>query len=251
LFRQVRGLRETRQCDLEGIAAEDGLELIEFDDAEPGCTACLFPAPSGSGGAIFLQPGQSEGRCRFSIGHELAHYHIPTHKRRRWECGDHDLQATEDFRHAVEWEANGFAAELLMPEVLFRQDARRGDVSFANVYELASGDSYNVSVTAAAIRLVETSRECCALVATEAGQVIWQVRSDFYYRMATRGQTIRSDTYAAAVQTGEQPNARPEPVDPLAWFDDPAHSRVELLESTHAIPRLRQVVALLWVPEPE
>lgn len=248
LFRQVRGLRETRQCDLEAIAAEDRIELIDFDDADPGCTACLFPDAEGAGGAIFLQPGQPPGRRRFSIAHELAHYHIPTHSRRRRRCRDLDLQAKEGFRAKVEWEANGFAAELLMPEILFRRDAREGDVSFETVYALASADAYNVSATAAAIRLVETSNESCALVALERGRVVWQVRSDFFFRMATGSQAIRPETCAAGVFNGERPNPRPEPVDPLAWFDEPEHSRVTV-ESTHEIPRLRQVLALLWVPD--
>lgn len=249
LFRQALDLREVRQCNLEEIAAEDGIEILEFRDHDPGCTACLVPSPNGAGGGIFLQPDQLPGRRRFSIAHELAHYHIPTHDLRGRSCQDEDFQASEGYRSEVEWEANSFAAELLMPETLFRRDSRDREVSFETVYDLASEDLYNVSATAAAIRLVHTTKESCALVAVEDGEVLWQVWSDFYYDMATSGQPIRPGTRAAAVFDGAEPNSRIERVEGHAWFDDPDDEDVPLLESTHAIPSLGQVLSLLWVPD--
>lgn len=248
LFRQALDLRETRQCDLEEVAARDGLEIIEFDDDEPGCTACLMPDPSGNGGGIFLKSGQSVGRRRFSIAHELAHYHIPTHERTPGACEEYDLHANEDFRDEVEWEANSFAAELLMPRTFFRRDSKDREVSFETVYDLASDDLYRVSATAAAIRLVEITRESCALVAMENQEVVWQVRSDFYHRMPTSGQPIRPGTRAAAVFDGEEPDSRIDRVKSHTWFNDPDDADVPLLESTHAIPSLDQVLSLLWVP---
>lgn len=249
LFRKARDLTNVRQVDLRVLAADDGIEILLFEDRDPGCAACLFPAPDGKGGAIFLQPGQSTGRMRFSIAHELGHYHIPTHGRPNRSCDEHDLQATGGFRPESEWEANSFAAELLMPEFLFGRDLRTRDISFDTAVSLASSDEYNVSITAAALRIVETSRECCALIAMEEERVLWQARSDFYFRMGTRGQPIRSETLAAGVFSGESPNPDPREVDPLAWFDDPKHSLVTLLESTHHIPTLNQVLSLLWVPD--
>ena len=96
----------------------------------------------------FLQPGQNPGRRRFSIAHELGHYHFPTHTNGPRECGASALQASHDFGQRAEWEANSFAAELLMPTRLFRRDARRREVSFKAAYELMSQDIYGVSATA-------------------------------------------------------------------------------------------------------
>ncbi|WP_423926553.1 ImmA/IrrE family metallo-endopeptidase [Candidatus Palauibacter sp.] len=248
-FRQALELRDVRQCDLTEIAAADGIEVIDFDDPDPGCTACLLPNPHGDGGAIFLKPGQNTGRRRFSIAHELAHYHIPTHRRRDRRCKESSLQATRGFGGEVEWEANSFAAELLMPAKLFRADARELDVSFEAAYQLMSPDGYGVSATAAARRIVQVSEESCALVATRNGSVEWQERSNFYYRMATHGQRIRGGTLAAAVTRRESANARCERVDAAEWLDDPHACEVTLLESTHAIPSLGQVLSLLWVPD--
>ena len=44
-------------------------------------------------------------------------------------------------------------------------------------------------------------------------------------------------------------SARAEAVNPAAWLDEPQGARFKLLESTHEIPRLGQVLSLLWVPD--
>ena len=249
LFRQARELTGIRQCDLTALAAEDRIEILDFEDSEPGCTACLITDPIAEGGAIFLQPDQNPGRRRFSIAHELGHYHIPTHGKGPRQCGESELQASSDFGGRVEWEANSFAAELLMPTRLFRHDARHRDVSFEAVYELMSQDMYHVSATAAARRIVEVSNEPCALVVTRGACVEWQERSRFYHPMATRGQRVRGGTISAAVTRGESTNARAESVDPAAWLDKLPEGEFTLLESTHVIPSLGQVLSLLWIPD--
>ncbi len=120
-------------------------------------------APAGcQGGGIFLAPGEDTGRKRSSIAHELGHFHIPSHARTGADgigyCADRDMRTrSRDGRHQ-EWEANDFAAELLMPRKLFAADAERFDVSIAGVQRLAAEDMYNVSVTAAAWRLMPTRR---------------------------------------------------------------------------------------------
>ncbi|MDE2720519.1 ImmA/IrrE family metallo-endopeptidase [Candidatus Palauibacter polyketidifaciens] len=248
-FRQALKLRDVRQCDLTEIAARDGIEIIDFDEPDPGCTACLMPNPYADGGAIFLEPGQSTGRRRFSIAHELAHYHIPTHKKEQRRCKESSLQATEGFGRQLEWEANSFAAELLMPAKLFRADARQLDVSVEAAHRLSSPGHYNVSITAAARRIVQVSNESCALIATRNGYVEWQERSNFYYHMATRGQKVRGGTLAASVTRGEPTNPHCEHVDAAEWLDDPGARGVRLLESTHAIPSLGQILSLLWLPD--
>ena len=169
----------------------------------------------------------------------------------------HGNVESQRFRHRtitagrVEWEANSFAAELLMPTRLFRRDARTRDVSFEVAYELMSRDMYDVSATAAARRMVQVTNEPCALVVTRQGRVEWQERSRFYYPMATRGQLVRGGTIAAAVTGGDSPNAGAEPVDPADWLDRLPEGDFTLLESTHVIPSLEQVLSLLWIPDLE
>ncbi len=199
-----------------------------------------------------LAPNQNLGRRRFSLAHELGHYHIPKHKEagNTLSCAYTDLRVRETDRKTMEWEANDFAAELLMPRTLFAQDIRAREVGFRTVERLASPEMYNVSRTAAAWRLVQLTREACALVVSQVGQVQWIARSEaFKYPIVERNQAVGSETAAAAVYRGEPPNDRPERVDSHQWFDYTSSHKVDLHESTCAIPRLNQVLSLLWVPE--
>lgn len=224
------------------------MEVVESRCANPGYTACLMRAPRGcSGGLIVLSPGQTSGRRRFSIAHELGHYHIPRHKEIvKPPCADADLLVRDGDAKIIEWEANDFAAELLMPARLFAADADRRTPCFSSVYELASPQLYDVSATAAAWRLVQTTEESCALVVTSDGVVEWVARSrTFRFPLPRNGQRVRPDTIAAAVVRGERPSPEAETVPPHAWFDYGTHG-TELFESTHTIPSTGQVLSLLW-----
>jgi hypothetical protein len=152
----------------------------------------------------------------------------------------------------IEWEANDFAAELLMPWRLFSSDADRRTPCFTSICELASPGMYDVSVTAAAWRFIQTTGESCALVVTSGGCVEWVVRSRaFRFLIAARGQRIRSETAAAAVWAGEAPVSDPERVAFHAWLHDPAAEEVELWESTHAVGSQGQVLSFLWSVSPD
>lgn len=254
LFRQSRGLRDTRACDLNAILQEDEIEVIESASDEPGYTASLIRFDSDKGGGIVLARGQGDGRRRFSIAHELAHFHIPSHRRSHSEarCNERDLRARSSDTARQEWEANDFAAELLMPQRLFAEDAKHRDISIDAVDHLASAAMYSVSRLAAAWRLVQTTRESAALVVSTNGSVEWIVRSSaFAGRLTERGQPLSPDTLAAAGFRREGTLGRPSEVPPGAWFDDPAAVTGVLLESTYAIHQQRQVVSLLWQPDPD
>jgi len=237
---------------LDALAVQDDLEICEFRCSSPGCAAMLVRIDE-TGGGIFLAPGPSRGggRWRFSVAHEMGHYHIPWHRTAglKYTCADADLRAREADAKRLEWEANDFAAELLMPRQIFAGDARGKDISFTTVGSLAGRDMYAVSVTSAAWRLVQTSRDACALVVTCGGQVKWVARSkSFGLPLIERNQTVDPNSAVAATMRGEGSVASPRPVPWHAWFEPPTHAG-ELLESTHAIPSANQVLALLWFVE--
>jgi hypothetical protein len=165
------------------------------------------------------------------------------------------MRARSTDARRLEWEANDFATELLMPFARFAADVDRRDATFRGVAALAAPDMYDVSLTAAAWRLVETTREACALVVSAGGQVEWVVHSRAWrYLLAERRRPVPRGSAAEAVARGEQANPDAEEVDPGVWLagtDGRASPppAVTLSESTHAVPRLGQVLSLLWVAE--
>lgn len=101
-------------------------------------------------GHIAVNPSLPPGRLRFTLAHEWGHLALRHHERRYGDLSPSPAalrnaeEAAWDSEDAIEAEANGFAAELLMPLSLFRQDwrkqpnprriARRYEVSEAAVF---------------------------------------------------------------------------------------------------------------------
>ena len=116
-----------RQLDIVGI------ELTETTAYE----AALIMDANKASGAILLARGSDPRRRRFSIGHELGHFLIPTHVPREGECfncspADLRLADTrETNRHRrIEAEANRFAAQLLMPPARIWLSSGRANLTY-------------------------------------------------------------------------------------------------------------------------
>jgi Zn-dependent peptidase ImmA (M78 family) len=254
LFREQRGLLQTRACDLDQILEDAEVDVAESRSPDPGYAAVLLRL-QGGGAGIMLAAQQSQGRRRFSLAHELGHFWIPSHLKAgpALRCADADLRARSTDSKHLEWEANDFAAELLLPRNLFANDLRHRSVSFATVEKLAASDMYNVSMTAAAWRLVQVTREPCALIMSERGRISWVVRSDaFTYRIAERNQPLGTGTIAAAVTRGESAPNIPEQIPAYEWLETTTEATLnkdELFESVCAIPSREQVLSLLWISE--
>lgn len=251
LSRQTRLAGIERRCDLAAVCVDDDLEILESRQADPGYTACLFCNPYGSGGAIFLAPGQEGGRRRFSIAHELGHYHIPTHRGRRVDgatCGEREMRTGASDSADPEWEANDFASELLMPTRQFGIDVAKRDLSIATARELASEGFYDVSVTAAAWRMVQLSTYPCAMVVSSNGRIEWASRSEsMRIPGLRRGTSVSGDTLAGAGFQGGDSEIFALEVDVHAWLEPRYRIRGKLLESTHVIRSTGQVISLLWL----
>jgi hypothetical protein len=248
VFREHRVGLEVRACDLDSVCASLEIDLIDSALGDPGYTACLQRCSDGLGGLIALKPGQDRGRRRFSIGHELGHYCIPKHRKVEGYCADRDMRARLSDAARQEWEANDFATELLMPRKLFTQDARRLDVTIASAVTLSTSEFYDVSVTAAAWRMIQTTRESAAIVVSSGGRVEWIYRSDaFRLPITERGQAVHANTLAADTLRDGKAIPSAKEVDAASWLDYPVEVRGTLLESTHFIPSLDQTVSLLWL----
>jgi hypothetical protein len=150
--------------------------------------------------------------------------------------------------NALEWEANDFASELLMPRHLFSADMKGRDPIFREVVELAAPEMYDVSVTAAALRLIDVTRQDCALVCARRGIVEWVAKSEsFRYRIPWRNDRVPPNSAASAVFNGEAPASEAEQLDPYTWLEMEQRIPVELFESTFQIPSQSQVLSLVWV----
>lgn len=92
---------------------------------------------------IYLSKEAFAARQAFTIAHELGHLFLHTNMNARGEAS-----FARSGSDRQEWEANWFAAELLMPEAEFRKAAKE---CWSNPDLLA--DRFGVSTAAASVRL--------------------------------------------------------------------------------------------------
>ncbi len=138
--------------DVEKIAALLGFKVIPFDFPE---TTSAVIRIEGSSKVIGVNKNHAPVRQRFSIAHELGHY-LSGHENFTHEkkiVVDPDKRYL-DPEHQQEQEADEFAAELLMPEFMLKDDANSKNL---NIIELAK--KFNVSEQAMTIQVVNLKIE--------------------------------------------------------------------------------------------
>lgn len=170
--------------DVQAIATEystrfsDKILSIKAADIE-SFEGALMPLPKKGGWAILYNPTiPSKGRVNFTLGHEFGHYLV--HRLAYpagFECGESDVlgEAAAAARKRLEQEADQFASYLLMPLDDFRAQIGRDPMSLDLLRHCA--DRYDVSLTAAALKWLESTSLCAAVVVATNGHIVWCRRS--------------------------------------------------------------------------
>ncbi len=136
----------------------------------------------GIGGLIVVDPEIREsGRKRFTIAHEIAHYVLLHNLGGPSVCSYMDVGTwRRDSR--IERAADRFAAELLLPEQAVRSIVGEHGVTLKTA-ELIK-NTFDASLTAAALRCVELTDEECAFVVTVKGVVkYYEPSASWSYRI--------------------------------------------------------------------
>ncbi|KAB2878974.1 ImmA/IrrE family metallo-endopeptidase [bacterium] len=233
------------EIDLEIIASQMNLLIIERSIT--GAVARIVC--KGSAGFISVSDRIIEsGRKRFAIAHEIGHYVLHRSAKPLTICTDDDFQDWYE-QSPAETEANVFAAELLMPEDLFRPRCADKTPSFAEVQRLAH--EFQTSLSAAAIRYVNIGNKACVLVASKNGKIEWvSANSAFPYRVNGRG--VNLDKYSCAndfFQSGKTPSSR-ESVIGTAWLTDYGiGENCFLYEEVIPLKSYNTVLSLIWIDE--
>ena len=124
-----------------GVDGDDGVstDIERLIEDTPGLTLAYedlgeFDARieklAGENYRIVINARHPKVRQRFSMAHEYAHFQIHRDEIERMPPGEKILHRSEE-RNRIEYQANAVAAEVLMPERLFIQTAKRvgGDIS--------------------------------------------------------------------------------------------------------------------------
>lgn len=163
------GCRRPEHIDLEGIACDRGARVV-YRRME-GCAARLLT--DGRQAVISIHAGDNEGRQRFSLAHELAHW--INDARRGFSCFGDDIGPQNAQAASVEAAANDFSSQLILPDYLVGPWMRGRRVSLGLAVEMSV--AFRTSVTAAAIKLARKGAcEVCLACHSVHGRR-WFVRS--------------------------------------------------------------------------
>ena len=162
---------------IEDLARQLDVEDIQEFHTE-GFEGGLITDTARSSGVI-LTRNSHPFRRRFTIGHELGHFLIPTHipdAAGRFLCSREDMRllsaAENDRRGRMEVDANRFSALILMPPPLLRPYLKqRRDPDVGQLAQLAA--EFEVSKQAMANAYAHYQGEILAFIFTKGGRVLF------------------------------------------------------------------------------
>jgi hypothetical protein len=230
------GIRHPKSICLEDIAM--ARKVLVLPRPLEGCEARL--TRKGSSGIIRVRAGEDQmGRRRFSIAHELGHWEM--HDSSQWyACTAANLR---DYRVSPEeGEANVFAAELLMPRFLAEPLLQKPEPTLALAKQAAA--EFDVSLTAAAIRMLHLSRHEAVLVCSKNKEILWWVfAKDRFGVWFKSKQHLHPESIACCLENGETITGVQE-VETDVWFPNSSVS-FGVSEESERFHRLGMTLTLL------
>lgn len=231
------GLDAAPRLALEIVAHARGA-LVRTSNATTGAAARLVSVAARA--EIAVSPKLSRVQRRFAIAHEIGHLELHAADSFIGLCTE-ATEARVYHESPLEEEADAFAAELLLPRRLLLP---RCDEIVAWGTASAIARTFEVSITAAAMRFVELTQQRAAIVCTRDGRVQWSRRSfRFGYRIA-RGHAVGATSVA---RRAERSWDRSPSYVPLGAWIDGAGDDAHVLEHAFAMPRVGVVMSLLAI----
>lgn len=229
------GISEPQEINVEAIAQYCGATVV-YEPLER-CAARIVG--HGDRAIITVHSGGQRSRQRFSAGHELGHW-MRDRGKVGFACSESSFNSWTGT--SPERGANEYAADLLLPEFMFGPRAKDREVTFATVEELA--ESFVMSMTATAIRLVQHGSFPAMIVYSEDGSRKWFIRgADVPEALWPREQPKR-DTVAYDLMQGKQ-SKHPLEIYADGWIDHQDADKYGVVEDSIKIGS-KSVLTLLW-----
>lgn len=232
------GISSPDEIDVNAIAQYFGATVL----AEPLLGSAARILGVGDRAFITVDSRSARARQRFSAAHELGHWMMDRGKLSGFTCTEKQL-VTGWSGDNPERRANRFAADLLLPTYLFAPAAKDKEMTFTTVRELCQ--SFETSITATAIRLVETGSFPALVVCSTSSGIKWKSRPrDLPSAIQLRDQPGKY-TNAAELLLDRKPEVNPVEVEASDWFTTPGSKHYSIIEDSKLIYE-DTVLSLLW-----
>jgi hypothetical protein len=241
------GVVQPKDLDLERMAAAHGADIVR-DDLD-GATARVIRI--GNRARIYVSTRIDDiGSNRFSTVHEVGHLRLG-HRIKKGEGGLVERVCTPLRGDGTnpEREASVFAAEALMPEGYVRPQCAIPATTMEPVNWIAR--ECTTSALASALRYVELTPECCAVVYCELGRVRWVKRSASFADWIPKGRPVDHTSVVADYFERGAIDGCSREVTADCWLprERTDGSALRLMEHATVVPELGVVFALLWMPQ--
>ena len=222
---------------MEPYLDQVGATLRRESDLQPDEPGMSFETGNGRR-YICVNAHDREERQRFTICHEIAHFVLKL-------PSDHESQPWWSAKRPVaERLCDSFAAELLLPDRLFRPLAKDSSVGLSSVDALAG--RLLASTTAVGFRFAAVVSTPCAFVLSEDGKVRYASRSqalvDAGAWIEPRVELPRHSVANRARANGSEDRGE---IDADEWLANWERGGVLLEEARH-LPKWDQTLSLLW-----
>lgn len=231
--------------DLETVAWHVGRLMVKTGGLS-GAEGRLV-ATSTRGGVIRAAGNPDRGRFRFTVAHEIGHFVL--HPREFTDNVDGVESFTVWNDATEETEANYFAAELLMPEFLFRPACRGLRPAISHLDLLAT--TFRTSLLATAFQYWEYSAEPVAVVLSKGWKMhCFRPFKDGWPRI--RFGQVSEDSAAGERLAGKAADsAGMVPTPAYAWLEGfDGRPEKDVMEDSVYLERYDRTITLLWIDEP-
>jgi hypothetical protein len=169
----------TLPVDLYALCKAEEIELVPLSNHSQFNGKIEFLPDCGTFVIYYPDPATYEWprRLRFSLAHELGHYHIEEHRQALIQGKTHNSNPGFKSKDPKEVQADEFAAALLIPWNLMEPKIeKRGFLTLSEVKAIAA--QCESSLPATAIRYVRMASEACVAVVARQGKMAWKFHSD-------------------------------------------------------------------------
>jgi hypothetical protein len=186
-------------------------------------------------------------RQRFSLAHEIGHWHY--HKGRVLYCASSDVGNPAHDALDPERQADDFASDLILPNYLFRPLAiKLKKPSLPLVREIA--EDFKTSLTATLLKLVQNNLFPIILVCHTKSRRRWFRKSAMIPDWWFPREELDSDSFAFDMLFNEaEENLHPRKIGAGAWFSFRNCDRFEIQEQSFHLPHEEVLTVLTLPPE--
>lgn len=235
------GISRAADIDLEAIAWHLGAAVkYRHMDAADGT---IVGSPNRA--VIAINSSTIPTRQRFSLAHELGHWHF--HRGRVLFCGPTDIGNFAGGPLDPERQADAFASDLLLPDYLVRPKIRKlKKPTLALAREIA--DEFTASMTATLIKILNENRFPIVLTCHGKAGLRWFRRAAMVPSWWFLRDDIDVESFAFEIlHARAKEDAFPRRNGAGAWFEFRNVDRYEIYEQSFPLPN-EEVLTVLTIP---